>query len=363
MPRNAGKRLIVHNVALRLRRDAIHKKHKETEMSQTNDSFLQRRQFLLLAGAVAMLALPGAGQAQEAWPSKPITIVVPFTPGTGIDVLARTLGQKLSQRLGQPVIIENKAGASGNIGTEAAARAAPDGYTLLMTVNTFVMNASLYKNIPYDPVKSFVPVAPTAQGALTFAVHPSLPARTLAEAVKLFKDNPGKYTYASPGNGTPQHLAMELLKLNTGAELLHVPYKGSAGAITDLLGGQVQAMILPVHSALAHAKAGKLRMLAVAQDKRVPSAPDVPTFAEQGVASSNVDLWYGMLAPAGTPAPVVARLNSEINQILAMPDVSEALDKQGMLPTPGKPEVLGALVKNDLARWADVIRRAKISAD
>jgi tripartite-type tricarboxylate transporter receptor subunit TctC len=339
---------------------------KETVMSQNTPSMSQRRgrrQFMLLAGAIAALSLPGAGMAQEAWPSKPITIIVPFTPGTGIDVLARTLGQKLSQRVGQPVIVENKAGASGNIGTEAAARAAPDGYTLLMTVNTFVMNASLYKSVPYDPVKSFVPVAPTAQGALTFAVNPAFPAKTLTEAIKLFKDNPGKYTYASPGNGTPQHLAMELLKLNTGVDLLHVPYKGSAGAITDLLGGQVQAMILPVHSALAHAKAGKLRMLAVAQDKRVPSAPEVPTFAEQGVANSNVDLWYGLLAPAGTPAPVVARLNSEINQILAMPDVSEALDKQGMVPTPGKAETLGMMVKNDLVRWADVIKRAKISAD
>lgn len=332
-------------------------------MPYNTNAVPQRRRRMLMIGALACLALPSAAFGQDAWPSKAITIIVPFTPGTGIDVLARTLGTKLSQRLGQPVIVENKAGASGNIGTEAAARAAPDGHTLLMTVNTFVMNASMSKNVPYDPVKSFVPVAPTALGALTFAVNPSVPAKTLSEAVKLFKDNPGKYSYASPGNGTPQHLAMELLKLNTGADLLHVPYKGSAGAITDLLGGQVQAMILPVHSALAHAKAGKLRLLAVAQDKRVPHAPEVPTFAEQDVTHSNVDLWYGMLAPAGTPTAVVMRLNSEINQILAMPDVSDTLDKQGLVPTPGKPEALGALVKNDLARWADVIKRANISAD
>jgi tripartite-type tricarboxylate transporter receptor subunit TctC len=322
-----------------------------------------RRRFFLLAGALAALALPGAGMAQAAWPSKPIKVVVPFTPGTGIDVLARTLGQKLTERLGQPVVIDNKPGASGNIGTGSAATAEPDGYTLLMTVNTFVSNPSLYKSVPYDAVKSFVPVAPAAVGALTFAVHPSFPAKTLAETVKLLKVNPGKYTYASPGNGTPQHLAMELLKLNTGTDILHVPYKGSAGAITDLLAGEVQMMILPVHSALSHAKAGRLRMLAVAQPKRAAIAPDVPTFGEQGVLHSEVDLWYGLMAPAGTPASVVTKLNSEINAILAMPDVRESLDKQGLIPTPGRPEALGTLVKDDFVRWAKTIKQAKIAAD
>jgi tripartite-type tricarboxylate transporter receptor subunit TctC len=323
----------------------------------------RRRIFLAMAGALAALALPTTGTAETAWPAKPIKIIVPFTPGTGIDVLARTLGQKLSERLGQPVVVDNKPGASGNIGTGGVATSAPDGYTLLMTVNTFVINPSLYKSVPYDPVKSFVPVAPAAVGALTFAVHPSFPAKTLADAVKLFKANPGKYSYASPGSGTPQHLAMELFKLNTGTDILHVPYKGSAGAITDLLGGEVQVMVLPVHSALTHAKAGRIRMLAVAQDKRAPIAPDVPTFAEQGVTNSNVDLWYGLMAPTGTPAAVVDKLNGEVNAILAMPDVREALDKQGMIPTPGKPEALGTLVKNDFARWAEVIKRAKITAD
>jgi tripartite-type tricarboxylate transporter receptor subunit TctC len=323
----------------------------------------RRRIFLAMAGALAALALPTTGTAETAWPAKPIKIIVPFTPGTGIDVLARTLGQKLSERLGQPVVVDNKPGASGNIGTGGVATSAPDGYTLLMTVNTFVINPSLYKSVPYDPVKSFVPVAPAAVGALTFAVHPSFPAKTLADAVKLFKANPGKYTYASPGSGTPQHLAMELFKLNTGTDILHVPYKGSAGAITDLLGGEVQVMVLPVHSALTHAKAGRIRMLAVAQDKRAPIAPDVPTFAEQGVTNSNVDLWYGLMTPTGTPAAVVDKLNGEVNAILAMPDVREALDKQGMIPTPGKPEALGTLVKNDFARWAEVIKRAKITAD
>ena len=325
--------------------------------------FDARRRALLLAGAGAAV-LPGIALAQAAaWPSKPVTVIVPFTPGTGIDVLARAIGQKLSPRIGQAVVVENKPGASGNIGTGAAASAAPDGHTLLMTVNTFVMNPGLYATVPYDPLKSFVAIGPAAVGALVFAVHPSFPANSLAEAIRLFKASPGKYNYASPGNGTPQHMAMELFKLNTGADVVHVPYKGSAGAITDLLGGQVQAMILPVHSALGHARSGRLRLLAVAQDKRVPVAPDVPTFAEQGVRNSEVDLWYGMMAPAGTPAPVVARLNNELNQILAMPDVRETLDKQGLTPTPGTPEQLMTLVRNDYARWADVIRRAKITAD
>lgn len=322
-----------------------------------------RRHMLLLAAAIVSTALSASAIAEAAWPSRPITIVVPFTPGTGIDVVARVLGPKLSQRLGQPVIVDNKPGASGNIGTVSVANAAPDGHTLLMTVSTFVMNPNLFKSVPYDPVKSFTPVAPTATGAQAFVVTPSFPAKTLAEAIKVFKANPGKYSYASPGSGTPPHLAMELVKLNTGIDVLHIPYKGSAGAITDLLSGQVQAMILPINAALGHVKSGKLRMLAVAQDKRVAVAPGVPTFPEEGLPNTDVGLWFGLLAPAGTPAAIVARLNSEINRILAMPDVSDALDKQGLIPAPGRPEALGSLVKADFARWSDVIRKANISAD
>jgi tripartite-type tricarboxylate transporter receptor subunit TctC len=335
----------------------------KSNTSKTSGFLKQRRHILLFAGALASAAIPTGALAQAAWPTRPITIVVPFTPGTGIDVLARTLGQKMSQRLGQPVIVDNKPGASGNIGTGAVANAAPDGYTLLMTVSTFVMNPSLYKSVPYDPVKSFAPVAQTATGAQVFVVHPSFPAKTMADAVKLFKSNPGKYTYASPGNGTPPHMAMELLKLNTGTDVLHIPYKGSAGAITDLLAGEVNAMILPVNAVLGHVKSGKIRMLGVAREKRLAVAPDVPTFAEQGLPDIDVDLWFGLLAPAGTPPALVTRLNSEINQILAMPDVRETLDKQGLVPAPGRPEALGTLVKNDFARWANVIKKAKITAD
>lgn len=324
---------------------------------------IRRRLICLLGCALAGAVAPGVALAQAAWPSKPITIIVPFSPGTGVDVLARTLGAKLSQRLNQPVVVENKPGASGNIGTGFAARSTPDGYTLLMTANTFVMNSSVYKTIPYDPVKSFVPVGMTAFGTLAFCVNPELPAKSLASAIKLFKDSPGKFTYASPGNGTPQHLAMELFALSTGTDLMHVPYKGSGGAITDLIGGQVHVMIMPVHSALSQAKAGKIRILGVAQDQRVAVAPDLPTFAEQGVPNANVDLWYGLFAPQGTPPVIVAKLNSEINTILAMPDVRAGLDKQGLIPKSGPPEDLDLLVKKDLVRWSDVVKRAKIVAD
>jgi tripartite-type tricarboxylate transporter receptor subunit TctC len=324
---------------------------------------LPRRRILALACAAATSLVLSPLALADNWPSKPITIIVPFTPGTGMDNLARTLAPRLSQRLGQPVIVDNKPGASGNIGTGVAASAAPDGHTLLVTANTFVTNASLYKSIPYDPVKSFVPVATASTGALALAVHPSVPARTLPDFIKLLKANPGKYSFSSPGNGTPQHLAMELFTISTGTQMLHVPYKGSAGAVTDLLGGSVQAMVLPVHTALSHAKTGKLVMLGVAQEKRAPAAPDVPTFAEQGVKNADVDLWYGVLAPAGTPAPIVARLNSEITQILGMPDVKETLEKQGMTPTPGPADRLAAMIRNDAKKWADVVKKANITAD
>lgn len=314
------------------------------------------------SASLAPLA-PLAVRAQPAWPSKTITLLVPFTPGTGMDMLARTLAPRLSQRLGQAVVVDNKPGASGNLGTGIAAQAPADGHTLLVTANTFVTNPSLFEKIPYDPQKSFAPVALATQGALALAVHPSFPARTLPEAIRVIKAAPGKYSYASPGNGTPQHLAMELLCLNAGLEMVHVPYKGSAGAITDLLGGQVQAMVLPVHSALGHAKAGRLAMLGVAQPNRSAAAPDVPTFAEQGVRNADVDLWFGVLAPVGTPAPVLARLNAEIVQILQQPDVVESLDKAGMVPTPGPAEALATLVRNDQKRWAELIRQAKITAD
>ncbi|HEX8666732.1 MAG TPA: tripartite tricarboxylate transporter substrate binding protein [Beijerinckiaceae bacterium] len=319
---------------------------------------LARAALLLLAVALALV--PAAAQRLS---DRTIFIVVPFTPGTGIDVLARLVGEELRQRWNQPVVIENKPGASGNIGTQAASRAEPDGHTIMMTVNTFVMNASLFKSLPYDPVRSFEPIVEVATGAVALAVHPSVPAKSVKELVAAAKASPGTIDYASPGRGTPQHLAMELFKLTAGVDLKHVPYTGSAGAVKDLVGGHVKAMFIPVHTVLPLAQDGQVRVLAIGSDRRSPMAPNVPTLAEEGVAGFDVDLWYGLLAPAGTPKEIVQRYNAVVNEILATPRVKEALEKQGLVAVGGPPERLGDLVRKDLDRWAKVVKDAGIAAE
>ena len=313
---------------------------------------------MLMATAAVMPA-----SAQAPYPNRPIRIVVPYTAGTGIDILARVTGQKLAERLKVGVVVDNRPGASGNIGTEAVAKAAPDGYTLLMNAATHVTNAALQSSVPYDPVRSFTPIGPTAVGNLALVVHPSVPARSVQELVALAKSEPGKLNYASPGSGTPHHLAMELFKLHFKVDLTHIPYKGTAGAVTDLLGGQVQVMFLPVHVALGHVQAGKLRMLAAGGARRSPVTPDVPSLADEGVTDIDVDIWYAMLAPAGLPKDQVALLNAEMNAILGDPEVRENLLKQGLNPTPGRPEDLARMIETDLDRWTKVVRAARITAD
>ena len=320
-----------------------------------------RRAVAACVAAIGMLAAEVA-QAQRL-SERPIFLTVPFTAGTGPDLLARIIGEELRQRWGQAVVVDNKPGARGNIGTQAAARAAADGHTLLMTVNTFVMNASLFKSVPYDPQKSFAPIAEIATGALALVVHPSMGVSTVAEFIAAAKARPGEINYASPGRGTPQHLAMELFKLTMKADLKHIPYPGSAGAVKDLVGGHVQAMFLPVHTALPLAQDKQIRILAVGSEKRAPQAPDVPTLAEQGVAGFDVDLWYGILAPAGTPQPIIDRYNAAMNEILAQPSVREALEKQGLTPRGGPPERLADLIARDTPRWATVVREAGITPE
>ncbi len=249
-----------------------------------------RRTMLAILAVALALMWQGPVQAQS---QQTIRLNVPFTAGTGPDLLARILGEELRQRWNQPVIVENKPGASGNIGTQAVARAAPDGQTLLVTVNTFVMNASLYRAIPYDPETSFVPIAEIATGVLALVVHPSLNVSNFAELIALARSKPGEINYASPGRGTPQHLAMELLKLTAKINLTHIPYAGSAGAVKDLAGGHVSAMFLPIHTALPLAESGQIRILAVGSQARAQQAPQVPTLAELGVTGFDVDLWYG----------------------------------------------------------------------
>ena len=322
------------------------------------------RMLRFVCGAiVGLLALAAQAAQAQGLSDRNIFLVVPFTAGTGPDILARVLGEELRQRWGQAVVVENKPGASGNIGTQAAARAIPDGHTLLMTVNTFVMNASLFKTVPYDPQKNFVPIAELATGALALVVHPSLGVNSVEEFVAAAKARPGEINYASPGRGTPQHLAMELFKLTMKADIKHIPYPGSAGAVKDLVGGHVQAMFLPVHTALPLAQDKQIRILAVGSEKRAPQAPDVPTLVEQGVAGFDVDLWYGILAPAGTPQPIIDRYNAVMNEILAQPNVRAALEKQGLVPRGGPPERLADLIARDQPRWANVVREAGITPE
>ena len=324
---------------------------------------LLRRAIILFGAIVGAAALATAPFAQAPYPNRPIRIIVPYTPGTGIDVLARVMGQKLGDRLKVAVVVENRPGASGNIGTEAVVKATPDGYTLLMTASTHVTNAALQPSVPYDPVKSFTPIGPAAIGNLALVVHPAVAASSVQELIALAKAQPGKLNYASPGSGTPHHLAMELFKLHFKVDLTHVPYKGTAGAVTDLLGGQVEVMFLPVHVALGHVQAGKLRMLAAGGAHRSPVTPDVPSLADEGVTDIDVDIWYAMLSPAGLSKEQTTLLNAEMNAILADPEVRENLLKQGLNPTPGKPEDLARLIVVDLQRWTKIVRAAGIKPD
>jgi tripartite-type tricarboxylate transporter receptor subunit TctC len=316
-----------------------------------------------MLGMLATAFVPMGQRGAQAQSQQTIRLNVPFSAGTGPDLLARILGEELRQRWNQSVIVENKPGASGNIGTQAAARAAPDGQTLLVTVNTFVMNASLYRSIPYDPETSFVPIAEIATGVLALVVHPSLNVGSFAELIALARSKPGDINYASPGRGTPQHLAMELLKLTAQINLTHVPYAGSAGAVKDLAGGHVSAMFLPIHTALPLAEAGQIRILAVGSQARAPQAAQVPTLAELGVTDFDVDLWYAVLAPAGTPKDVVDRYNAVLNEILAQPNVRAVLDRQGLIARGGPPERLAELIARDRLRWAKVVKEADIASE
>ena len=319
------------------------------------------RSLVLVAAVVAsMLAFPAHAQRLS---ERPIFVVVPFTPGSGPDVLARIVAEELKSRWNQPVVVENKPGASGNIGAAAAARAAPDGHTLVLSVNTFLMNAALYKTLPYDPVKSFEPIVELATGSLVLAVHGSVPVASARELIERAKARPDEITYASPGRGTPQHLAMELFKLTTGASLKHVPYTGSAGAVKDLVGGHVQSMFIPVHTVLPLAEDGQIRLLALGSERRSMLAPTVPTLAEEGVAGFEVDLWYALSAPAGTPKDIVGRYNAVVNEILASPKVKEQFAKQGLVPVGGTPQQLADLIARDLPRWAMVVKSAGISLE
>lgn len=318
-----------------------------------------RRQITSAVIAALLSAWPVAAPAQQA--GRPITIIVPFTPGSGPDILARLVGEEIQTRWNQPVVIDNKPGASGNIGAQLASRAAPDGNTLLMTTTPFAVNPSLFKSIPYDPEKSFEPVILVGTGALGLTVHPSLPVKTTQEFIAYVKARPGELNYGSPGPGTPHHLAMELFKLQTKTDLKHVPYRGTAGATQDLTGGHVSAGFQAVHVALPLVQSGQLRMLAVARKDRVPAAGNVPTLDAEGVKDFDVPIWYGVFAPAGTAPETIARYNATLNEVLRSPQVVEKLDKQGLVTAGGSTATLKDLVRAEIDKWAKVITDAGIA--
>ena len=322
---------------------------------------LRRRRLVAAAGALALAPL--VLTSAFAWPDQPIHIIVPFTPGVGPDFIGRYVAEHLSPVLSQPVVVENMPGASGNIGSQAVARARPDGLTLLSSVNTLVMNASLFRTLPYDPVTDFAPVGLTAWGSLVLVAHPGQTPDTLAALVALAKAQPRSIGYASPGIGTPHHLAMALLETETGVELLHVPYKGTAGAVQDVLSGQVGFMFMPVHVAATYIRSGKLKALAVSSPQRLPQLPGVPTLSEAGLKGVDVDMWYGFFAPKGTPTDIVDRLNRDINAILSRPDAKAAFEAQGLIPATSTPAAFAEIVARDRTRWAEIVAKRGIQGE
>ena len=313
---------------------------------------------------IVLLALAAfSAAAQTSYPARPIRFVVPYPPGGFTDILARLIGQKLTDSWSQPVVIENKGGGGSTIGTDIVAKAAPDGYTILMVAPDLAINPSLYARLPYDTARDFAPVSLVAWGPIALVVHPSLQVSTLKEFVALAKASPRPLNYASGGNGTAGHLAMELFKSTAGIPLVHVPYKGIAPASTDLLSGQVPVMFLQMALARPHVMAGRLRALAVAGSRRSEALPDVATVAEAGLPGFEVNPWFGVVAPAGTPADIVAKLSSEVGRIMRLPDVKERIATQGGEPAANTPDEFGAFLRSEILKWAKVAKDSGARVD
>jgi len=317
-----------------------------------------------IAFAGLVLALVAGAVVVQQWPSKPIKWVVPFAPGGTTDILARTIGEKLSVTLGQPIIVDNKPGAGGGVGADQVAKSPADGYTIMGgTISTHAINASLYSNLPYDPVRDFAPITLIVRVPNMLVVNPELPAKDVRELIALLKASPGKYSFASSGNGTSQHLSGELFKTMTGVEMQHIPYRGSPPALADVVGGQVAMTFDNITTAWPLVKGGKLRALAVTTAKRSPIAPDVPTLAESGLPGYEIGSWQGVFAPAGVSTEIVKRLNTEIVRIINAPDVRQKLVDMGAEPAPNTPEEFAAMVKAEVAKWADVVRKSGAKVD
>lgn len=303
-------------------------------------------------------------QTTPTYPNKPIRLVVPFTPGGSTDILARAIGQELSKAWGQSVIIDNVPGAGGSIGAEKVAKAPADGYTLLMGhIGTLAVNPSLYPKLAYDPVKDFSPVAWVARVPNVLVVHPSVPAKNVKELVALAKSKPGQLNYSTGGNGSAAHLATEYLKMRTETSMLHIPYRGAAPAVTDLIGGQVQVLFTGAPALMGHIKSGQIRALAVSSPLRMDALPNVPTVSESGYKDFEADQWYGVVAPAGTPSDIIVKLNAQINLSLNAAELKTRLNSEGAVATPSTPEVFGKLIKNEITRWKPVMSSGRVKLD
>jgi tripartite-type tricarboxylate transporter receptor subunit TctC len=317
----------------------------------------------LLVAAPLSLALPAAW-SQPIGTAKPLRIIVPFTPGGSTDILARALAPKLQAALGISVVVDNKPGAGGSIGAVEASRAAPDGQTLLMGhIGTLAVNPALYPQLGYDPIKSFTPVAWVARVPNVLVVPANAPYTTFRAFIEAARAAPGRLAYSSGGNGSAAHITFEYLKLRARIFMLHIPYRGAAPAVTDVIAGQVQAIFTGAPALLPHVRSGRLRALAVSSTQRLPQLPDVPTVAEAGFPGFEADQWYGLMAPAGTPAALIVKLNAEVNKALALSEVAQQLSVEGAVPTPGTPQAFGELIRRELPRWAEVVKAGQVKPD
>ena len=313
--------------------------------------------------AALLCSLCFCASAQESYPARPVRFILPFPPGGGTDILGRLIAERLSASLGQPVVTENRGGAGGNVGAEVAARAAPDGYTIVLCAPSLAISPSLYSKLNYDPVKDFAPISLVATVPNVLITHPSVPAQTLQEFIAHVRGKPGALNFGSGGNGTSNHLAGELFNIVNGTKLVHIPYKGVNLAMQDVLSGQIHLVVIGIPAAAPHIKAGRLRALGVIAPQRAAALPEVPTVAEAGLKDFEVTTWYGVLAPAGTPRPIIARLNGDLVKLMHAPDMKEKLAASGTDPLTSTPEEFSAYLKQEIAKWGEVVRKANLKAD
>lgn len=325
---------------------------------------MHRNQVFRHAIAASAMLFMGVGSTYaQSYPNQPIRFIVPYAAGGGVDMVARAIGPTLSDRLGQPVVIDNRGGAGGNIGTELAARAEPNGYTIVMGAAALAINSSLYRKLPFDPVKDFVPISLISATPNILAVHLTIPAKSVRQLIQLAKAKPGSLNYGSAGNGTTSHLALELFKTMAGMEIVHIPYKGTAPAVVGLLGGEVAMMLAPALTLIPHVRSKKVNGLAVSSLKRLPAIPELPTIAESGVSGFEARQWYGVLAPAGTPKAIIMRLNSEIVKIVDSPEVTKRFMSEGSEPIGSTPEEFARHLKAEIAKWAKAVAASGARVD